>query len=115
MLPAPGTEPVGAADADLTIVEYFDYNWPYCKKMAPVFERLLTEDHHLRIIYKDWPILGGIQSTLRKRRSPPNGSTSTALLTTFRGGDRVRGAINRRCAKLWRSSPDGRATRPEAP
>ena len=58
MLAAPGTEPVGAADADVTIVEYFDYNCPYCKKMAPVFEGLLTEDHHVRIIYKDWPILG---------------------------------------------------------
>jgi protein-disulfide isomerase len=60
MLTAPGTEPVGAADADVTIVEYFDYNCPYCKKMAPIFERLLTEDHHVRIIYKDWPILGDI-------------------------------------------------------
>jgi protein-disulfide isomerase len=58
MLAAPGTEPVGAADADVTIVEYFDYNCPYCKKMAPVLEGLLTEDHHVRIIYKDWPILG---------------------------------------------------------
>lgn len=58
MLLAPGTEPVGAADADVTIVEYFDYNCPYCKKMAPVLEGLLTEDHHVRIFYKDWPILG---------------------------------------------------------
>lgn len=58
ILAAPGTEPVGAADADVTIVEYFDYNCPYCKKMAPVFEGLLTEDHQVRIIYKDWPILG---------------------------------------------------------
>jgi protein-disulfide isomerase len=58
MLAAPGAEPVGAADADVTIVEYFDYNCPYCKKMAPVLEGLLTEDHHVRIFYKDWPILG---------------------------------------------------------
>lgn len=58
MLAAPGTEPVGAADADVTIVEYFDYNCPYCKKMAPVLEGLLKEDHHVRIVYKDWPILG---------------------------------------------------------
>jgi protein-disulfide isomerase len=60
MLAAPGTEPVGAADADVTIVEYFDYNCPYCKKMAPVLEGLLKEDHHVRIVYKDWPILGDI-------------------------------------------------------
>jgi protein-disulfide isomerase len=58
MLAAPGTEPVGAADASVTIVEYFDYNCPYCKKMAPVFEGILKEDHRVRIFYKDWPILG---------------------------------------------------------
>ena len=58
MLAAPGTEPVGAADADVTIVEYFDYNCPYCQKMAPVLAGILTEDHHVRIVYKDWPILG---------------------------------------------------------
>jgi len=58
MLTSPGAEPVGALDADVTIVEYFDYNCPYCKKMAPVLQGLLTEDHQVRILYKDWPILG---------------------------------------------------------
>jgi protein-disulfide isomerase len=60
MLESPGSEPVGAADADVTIVEYFDYNCPYCKKMAPAFEELLSEDHRVRIVYKDWPILGDV-------------------------------------------------------
>jgi protein-disulfide isomerase len=60
MLTAPGTEPIGAADADVTIVEYFDYNCPYCKKMAPVLQGLLAQDSHVRLIYKDWPILGDI-------------------------------------------------------
>jgi protein-disulfide isomerase len=60
MLAAPGTEPVGAPDADVTIVEYFDFNCPYCKKMAPVLQGLLTEDPHVRVIYKDWPILGDV-------------------------------------------------------
>jgi len=58
MLAALGTAPVGAVDADVTIVEYFDYNCPYCKKMAPVLEAILTDDHHVRVVYKDWPILG---------------------------------------------------------
>jgi len=58
MLEAPGSEPVGVADADVSIVEYFDYNCPYCKKMTPVFAGLLAEDHRVRIVYKDWPILG---------------------------------------------------------
>jgi protein-disulfide isomerase len=60
MLTAPGTEPAGPPDADVTIVEYLDYNCPYCKKMAPVFSRLLEDDHRVRIVYKDWPIFGGV-------------------------------------------------------
>ena len=60
MLAAPGTQPVGPADANVTIVEYFDYNCPYCKKMTPVFAALLLEDRHVRILYKDWPILGEV-------------------------------------------------------
>jgi protein-disulfide isomerase len=60
MLTAPGTDAAGAPNADVTIVEYFDYNCRYCKKMAPVLQALLTEDHQVRIVYKDWPILGDI-------------------------------------------------------
>jgi protein-disulfide isomerase len=60
MLAAPGTQPVGPSDANVTIVEYFDYNCPYCKKMTPVFAALLLEDRHVRILYKDWPILGEV-------------------------------------------------------
>lgn len=60
MLTDPGTELIGAADANVTIIEYFDYNCPFCKKMAPVFEELLTQDHKVHILYKDWPILGDV-------------------------------------------------------
>jgi protein-disulfide isomerase len=60
MLTDPGTEPIGAADADVTIVEYFDYNCPYCRKMAPVLQGLLASDPHVRLVYKDWPILGDV-------------------------------------------------------
>ena len=60
MLRNPGTAPAGAKDADLTIVEYFDYNCPYCKKLAPTFQSLLAADRKVSILYKDWPIFGGI-------------------------------------------------------
>lgn len=45
---------------DLTIVEYFDYQCPYCKKVAPVLAKLASEDGKLRIVLKDWPIFGGV-------------------------------------------------------
>jgi len=44
----------------VVIVEYLDYNCPYCKKFAPALEGLLAEDRGVRVIYKDWPILGEV-------------------------------------------------------
>ena len=60
MLEHPGTMPAGAAKPDVTIVEYFDYNCPYCKKLAPTLQALMSADRKVAIVYKDWPIFGGI-------------------------------------------------------
>jgi len=60
MLTDPGTDAVGAPDADVTIVEYLDYNCPYCKKFAAALDSLLAEDHKIAIVYKDWPILSDV-------------------------------------------------------
>ncbi|HUY83838.1 MAG TPA: DsbA family protein [Steroidobacteraceae bacterium] len=54
----PGPYKVGARDPDVTIVEYFDYNCPFCRRLAPTLRRLLAEDPRLALIYKDWPVLG---------------------------------------------------------
>ena len=58
----PGTPPVGAADADITLVEYFDYNCPFCKKLAPALQGLLKADARVALVYKDWPILGDVSA-----------------------------------------------------
>jgi protein-disulfide isomerase len=58
ILAKPGLEMTGARDPDLTIVEYFDYNCPFCKRVVPTFKQLLAEDKKLAIVYKDWPVLG---------------------------------------------------------
>src|SRR6202166_3772174 len=58
ILTKPGLQIAGARTPDLTIVEYFDYNCPYCKKVVPTFKQLLAEDKKLAIVYKDWPVLG---------------------------------------------------------
>ena len=51
--------PVGGnPDGDVTVVEFFDYSCPYCKRVAPDVERLLDEDRDVRLVYKEWPILG---------------------------------------------------------
>lgn len=55
----PDVPSIGNAQGDITIVEYFDYQCPYCKKVAPVLVKLAREDSKLRIVMKDWPIFGG--------------------------------------------------------
>jgi protein-disulfide isomerase len=60
MLSDPGTDVAGATDADVTIVEFLDYNCPYCKRFAPTLQSLLAEDHRIAVVYKDWPILGDV-------------------------------------------------------
>jgi protein-disulfide isomerase len=60
MLDKPGTEPVGARKPDVTIVEYFDYNCPFCKKQVPALQSLLAQDPKIAILYKEWPILGAV-------------------------------------------------------
>jgi protein-disulfide isomerase len=60
MLAAPGTDIAGARPADVTIIEYFDYNCPYCKKLVPALQALLAQDRKIAIVYKEWPILGEV-------------------------------------------------------
>lgn len=54
----PAAPQAGAAKGDVTIVAYLDYNCPYCKKSTPELDRLIAEDGKIRLVHKDWPILG---------------------------------------------------------
>jgi protein-disulfide isomerase len=49
---------LGNPKGDITIVEYFDYQCPYCKKISPVLDQVLKDDGKVRLVLKDWPILG---------------------------------------------------------
>jgi protein-disulfide isomerase len=52
-------DPVGGnPSGDATLVEFFDYNCPYCKQMVSVLTQAEDADPHLRIVYKEYPILG---------------------------------------------------------
>ncbi|MET4897056.1 DsbA family protein [Sphingomonadaceae bacterium jetA1] len=48
----------GTPGYDVTIVEFFDYNCPYCRRMDPVLNSLLASDRKVRLVYRDWPIFG---------------------------------------------------------
>lgn len=48
----------GNPDGDITIVEFLDYRCAYCRKATPEVERLLAEDGNIRLVVKEYPILG---------------------------------------------------------
>ncbi|MCZ6466113.1 MAG: DsbA family protein [Alphaproteobacteria bacterium] len=51
--------PVGGnPKGDVTVVEFFDYQCPYCKRVFPSIQALLAEDRNLRYVFKEFPILG---------------------------------------------------------
>jgi protein-disulfide isomerase len=48
----------GNANGNATLVEFFDYRCPYCKQVEPSLEKLIAEDHQLRFVFKEFPVLG---------------------------------------------------------
>ena len=50
----------GNPKGDVTIVEYFDYQCPYCRKLAPELRAVVKEDGKVRLVSKDWAILGPV-------------------------------------------------------
>ncbi len=59
LLAAPlATPPAGSEHADVTVLDYFDYNCPVCRELDPQLRRLLAADPKVRLVRKDWAILG---------------------------------------------------------
>src|SRR5437764_6565863 len=54
----PETPIAGNPKGDVSLVEFFDYRCPYCKQVEPSLEALLGEDRQLRLVYKEFPVLG---------------------------------------------------------
>lgn len=49
---------LGNPEGELTIVEYFDYQCPFCKRDHPDLMRAVERDGNIRLLMKDWPIFG---------------------------------------------------------
>lgn len=54
----PNAPVLGNPEGDVTVVEFFDYNCPYCRRVKPEMEALLAADPNVRVVYREWPILG---------------------------------------------------------
>ena len=54
----PNAPVIGNPDGDVTVVEFFDYNCPYCKKVEPEVQALIDKDPKVRVVLRERPILG---------------------------------------------------------
>ena len=48
----------GAVDADVTVVQFFDYNCGYCRSSMVDIDKLVAADKRVRIVYREFPVLG---------------------------------------------------------
>lgn len=53
----PGVPKAGNPKGDVTVVEFFDYQCSYCKKVFPHLRETMAKDGKLRVIMKEFPIL----------------------------------------------------------
>lgn len=58
LLNDPNSPVSGNLKGDVTVVEFFDYRCGYCKRVAGAVTQLQHDDPKVRIVYKDYPILG---------------------------------------------------------
>ena len=83
-LVTPDDPVAGNPHGDVTIVEFFDTRCPYCRRMEPTVNKFLAQDHGVKLVYKDLPILG-----------PASTLGSKALLAAQQQGgyDKLREAV----------------------
>ncbi|SEH63661.1 DsbA family protein [Paracoccus alkenifer] len=49
---------LGNPAGNITLVEFFDYNCPFCKKILPKMQQLISADPQLRVVFREWPVFG---------------------------------------------------------
>ena len=58
----PDVPVIGNPDGDIAVVEWFDYQCPYCRKLEPELRQVVQDDGKVRLVLKDWPILGPVSA-----------------------------------------------------
>ncbi|MFM7066354.1 MAG: DsbA family protein, partial [Gammaproteobacteria bacterium] len=53
----------GNPKGDVTVVEFFDYRCGYCRLAQPSMVKLLKEDPNVRVVFKEYPVLGPVSLT----------------------------------------------------
>jgi protein-disulfide isomerase len=59
----PDVPVTGNLQGDITIVEWSDFQCPYCRRVEPEIRQVVQDDGKVRLVLKDWPILGPVSVT----------------------------------------------------
>lgn len=83
---------VGNPDASVTVVEFFDYHCPFCKRMANGIALLTEQDDDVKVVFKEFPVFGpesvfAARAALASRKQGLYGEFHLALM-------RNRGRLN---------------------
>ena len=54
----PNAPVIGNPDGSVTVVEFFDYNCPYCRNAKVELDSLTSADPDVRVVLREWPVLG---------------------------------------------------------
>ncbi len=54
----PADPVLGNPKGDVTVVEFFDYRCPYCKRTTDSLMGLMKDDPNIKVVFKEFPILG---------------------------------------------------------
>ena len=81
----PNAPVLGNLNGDVTIIEFFDYNCPYCKRATAELNTLLAQDTGVRVVLREWPILGeasvyATRASLASRNQGKYGEFHQALM-----------------------------------
>jgi protein-disulfide isomerase len=102
---------VGAADAPITIVQFFDYHCGFCKRMTPVVKEVLEKHKDVKIVFKEFPILSE-DSNLASRASIAVFTLAPAKYFDYHQaliahqGEYTQAALNQYAEKVGISSAD---------
>ncbi|HMY58656.1 MAG TPA: DsbA family protein, partial [Pseudomonadota bacterium] len=66
LLEDPDAPAIGNINGDITVYEFFDYRCPYCKRVAGDVMKLVAEDSGIRVVFKEFPVLGEDSVTAAK-------------------------------------------------
>lgn len=84
---------LGNPDGDVSIVEFFDYQCPYCKRDFPDVLRAVADDGNVRLVMKDWPIFGDASAyAARLVLAAPGADYQAALMALMATPARLRTA-----------------------